>query len=216
MKNRIAIIICLLIGSNCYTQTQIDKYIGLNLLQLPALTINSNFSFDYKPYLTPMIDLGYTFNYVNAANIDWIGFFLTPHAKSNDGFTFEKQSGGYIKIGGFLNLRSDFEKKSYFHFGLFITNSLVYEKLPTNNSGPYPVSSKIDHTIFLLGLSTSGGYEFSLTKRFSTNIDFQISFPSNNYNDLYGYRSFVPGMGFKDTSGKWFPMMMILNIKYRL
>jgi hypothetical protein len=211
MKTKLTILFFLMFASNSYSQNDRNIYIGLNLLQLPALTINSNISTEFKPYLTPIIDVGYTLNYVKANNIDWIGFFLTPHAKMYDGFTAERQSGGYIKIGGFLNLRKEYAKTNYFHIGLFLTNSMVYEKIPTMT-----IATTEDHTVYLLGVATSFGYEFSLTNRLKANLDLQISFPNKNYNDLFGYRSFVPGMGFKDTSGKWYPMMLIFNIKYRL
>ena len=216
MRKRILIILIVLIGLESYGQTDIKHFIGLNPLQLPTSTINFNYSIDYKPILTPIVDIGYAFGYNE--NYDLIGMFLTPHIKCYDGYTIEKQSGGYLKIGGFLNLRKDFEKQNFFHLGLFLTNSIVYEKglyLSPIDSRSYSYADKIEHTIYLFGFSTSLGYEFKITSRLKTYIDFQLSFPTDKYLDLYGYSNFIPGIGFKDTEGKWFPML-ILNLKYRL
>ena len=216
MSNRIITILLLLAGLKSYSQTDKNGFIGLNLLQLPTSTVNINYSIDYKPFLTPLIDLGYAFGYNE--NFDLAGRFMTPHIKLYDGYTINKQSGGYIKIGGFLNLRRDFEKVNFFHFGLFITNSIVYEKglyLSPIDSRPYSYADKIEHTVYLFGLNTSLGYEFKITNRLKTHIDFQLSFPTDKYQNLYSYSNFIPGMGFKDTEDKWFPML-ILNLKYGL
>jgi len=48
-----------------------------------------------------------------------------------------------------------------------------------------------------------------------SNIDFQISLPGKNYEDLYGYRNYIPGMGYRDYVKYWFPMLL-WNIKYNL
>jgi len=102
--------------------------------------------------------------------------------------------------------------------GLFLTNSITYEKCTYQHAkGPdlILVPVQVSHTIFILGLSTSIGYEFSLTKKLKSSFDFQVSFPNKNYKDLYGYRNYIPGMGFKDFEGYWFPMIT-WNLKYRL
>lgn len=218
MKNKILIILILLFGLKSFGQINKDSYIGLNLFQLPTSTINFNYSLDFKPFLTPVIDIGFTFNYYKAQNFDLIGTFLTPHIKLYDGYSIKKQSGAYLKIGGFVNLRKDFGKTNFFHIGLFLTNSVVYENglyLSPIDSRPYSYADRVEHTVYLFGLSTSIGYEFRLTKRLKTHVDFQLSFPTDKYLYLYGYRNFIPGMGFKDTEDKWFPML-ILNLKYRL
>jgi hypothetical protein len=211
IKIKVAILFCLIIGSNSYCQNDRAVYIGMNVLQLPASTINANISMECKPYLTPIIDIGYTLNYSKAVSTDWIGGWLTPHSKMYDGFGFVKQSGEYIKLGTFLNLRQDYTKTNYFHIGLFLTNSLVYEKIPTMTT-----ATTEDHTIYLPGFNLSFGYEMKLTKRIKADLDYQLSFPGKNYNELYSFRSFVPGMGYKDTYRKWYPMMILFNIKYRL
>ncbi|MBN2611278.1 MAG: hypothetical protein JXB00_06955 [Bacteroidales bacterium] len=206
----------ILIVLNSYGQDDKNQFIGLNILQLPTSTINLNYSIDYNPFLTPIVDIGYAFNYND--KYDLIGYYLTTHNDTYDGYTIDKQSGGYVRIGGFFNLRKNFEKQNFFHLGLFMTNSIVYEKglyLSPIDSRPYSYADKIEHTVHLLGLSTSLGYEFKITNRLKTNIDFQLSFPTDKYLDLYSYTNFIPGMGYKGSLDKWFPML-ILNLKYRI
>ncbi len=215
MKRTIVLFV-VLVGLKSYGQIDKSQFIGLNILQLPTSTINFNYSIDYKPFLSPIADIGYSFGYNE--NYDLIGMFLTPHIKLHDGYEIEKQTGGYIKLGGFLNLRKDFEKQNFFHLGLFITNSIVYEKgfyLSPIDARPFSYADEIEHTVYLFGFNTSLGYEFKITSKLKTHIDFQLSFPTDKYLDLYSYGNFIPGMGFKDTDGKWFPML-ILNLKYRL
>jgi len=216
MIKRIITILIILIGLKSYGQKNKNKFVELNILQLPTSTINLNYSIDYKTFLTIVGDIGYAFGY--NGNYDLIGMFLTPHIKLYDGYKIDKQSGGYLKFGGFLNLRKDIEKQNFFHLGLFITNSIVYEKglyLSPIDSRPYSYAENIEHTVYLFGFSTSIGYEFAITSRLKTHIDFQLSIPTNKYLDLFSYSNFIPGMGFKDTEEKWFPML-ILNLKYRL
>ena len=215
MKRHILLIVFFLNILNISGQSGKASYLGMNLLQLPALTMNANFTSEVKPFLSPLVELGYTLNYTKA--IDFIGFILTPHSKgANDGYEISKQSGGYIKIGTFFNLRNDFQKGNYTHLGLFLTNSIVNEEgiyLPLEQSVYMPV--EVNHSKYIVGLSASLGFELSITNRLKSNIDFQISLPNNNYKNLYGYRNFIPGMGYKDYEGYWFPML-IWNIKYQL
>jgi len=214
MRKSIFITVCLLIAFWTSGQTSRNQFIGINILQLPALTINANYSIESKPFLTPTVDIGYAFNY--GKSYDFIGNLLTPHCDCIDGYKIEKRTGGYLKFGTYFNLRKSLEKQNFFHLGVFLTNSLVHE------SGVYDslnhtetINLPISHTIFIPGLGLSGGYEFSFFKKLKSNIDFQISLPNKSYADLYGYRNFIPGMGYKDTVEKWFPML-IWNLKYRL
>jgi hypothetical protein len=188
-------------------------------MQLLAGTINANYSVDYNPLLTPIIDLGYTFNYVKFEDIDIIGYYLTRHNDLYDGYTIEKRSGGYIKLGGFINLRKNLLKESYFHLGMFLTNSLVHEKgsyLSPGDSRPYSYADGIEHTVYILGFSSSFGYELNISKRFKSNLDFQISIPACNGDKLYSYVNFIPGMGLRGNVGGKIFSMLILNLKYRL
>ena len=216
MIKRTFTVLLSLIALNFYGQNDKKQFVGVNLLQLPTSTINFNYSVELKPFLTAVADIGYTFGYNE--NYDFIGRLLTPHIKLYDGYTIDKHSGGYIKIGGYLNLRKDFEKQNFFHLGLFLTNSIVHEEglyLSPIDSRPYSQADKVEHTVNIFGFSTSLGYEFKITDRLKTHFDFQLSFPTDKYLDLYGYRNFIPGMGIKATNSKWFPML-ILNLKYRL
>lgn len=184
---------------------------GINILQLPSSTLNVNYSVESLPFLTPMADAGYT---LGIYNVDLIGSFLVPHTKCYDGYDVEMPTGGYVKLGGYLNLRRDFEKSRFFHLGLFVTNSMVHEKgtySPTRIDAAYDVS----HTVYLSGLSASLGYEFNMGRRLKSSIDYQMSFPSDKYKDLYSYETFIPGMGYQGDRQRWYPML-IMNIKYRL
>lgn len=215
MRSKI-LIVCLLIVGKTFAQTEKSQYIGINILQLPAFTINANYSIDANPYFSPFIDMGYTFNYVKAYNIDLIGDILTRHIDLYDGYDIHDMSGGYLKVGGFLNFRKIFEKEHYFHFGLFITNSIVHEKglyLSPIDSRPYSYANKIEHTVYLLGLSTSIGYELKITDKLKSSLDFQLSFPGKKRDDLYSYNNYISGMGYNGEGGNVFPML-ILNIKY--
>lgn len=216
MTKKAFTVLIVFFGLTSYGQNNKNHFIGLNIFQLPSSTINFNYSIDYKPFLTPVADVGYALGYNE--DFDLIGMFLTPHIKLYDGYSIEKQSGGYIKLGAFFNLRKDFKKQNFFHFGLFLATSMVYEKawyLSPLHPGPYIYAEKIEHSVYLYGFSASLGYEFKISNRLRTNADFQLSFPSGEYIDLYSYSNFIPGMGFKDTNAKWFPML-ILNLKYRL
>ena len=99
-----------------------------------------------------------------------------------------------------------------------MTSSVVYENgyfLAPDDFKLHSYEDKVSHTVFLLGLNSSIGYEFEVNSRLRTNIDFQFSVPSPNYSDLYSYSNFIPGMGFKDIEEMWFPML-VFNIKYKL
>lgn len=211
MRRKFIVLILLMIVFESYSQSDKTRYIGMNVLQLPSSTINLNYSVESLPVLTPMVDVGYT---LGAYNVDVIGWFLTSHSKFYDGYDLEMPSGGYIKLGGYLNLRKDFEKSRFFHLGVFVTNSMVHEKGMYSPS-PYESDYPVKHTVYLSGLSTSLGYEFKWGKRLKSSIDYQMSFPSNKYKDLYSYERFIPGMGYSGGGEKWFPML-IWNLKYTL
>jgi hypothetical protein len=223
MKNKLMLLATMLVSAGVLAQTTRNQYLGVNILELPASTINVNYSVDLVPCFTPMVEMGYTFNHVKAENTDIPGWYLTSHYKEGFSKTIpwvaysaDVQSGGYLKLGGSFNLRNNFERQAFFHIGLFLTNSLVYESGWEQKM--YPVTyepTPINHTVFLVGLSCLAGYTFSISDRLKSDVDFQVSFPDKKYRDLYGYRNFIPGMGFKDNEKRWFPML-IWNLKYRL
>ena len=96
MKSHILLIVFFLNILNISGQPDKASYLGMNLLQLPALTINANFTSEVKSFISPCLELGYTLNYTKA--IDFIGFILTPHSKgANDGYDISKQSVDTLK-----------------------------------------------------------------------------------------------------------------------
>lgn len=219
MKKKFILITCIIISINGFCQTHIIKHLGVNILQIPALTPNMNFSVEPRPFLTGMIDIGFTPNYQKAINIDYIGFFLTSHCDcGNNGYDVDQRTGGYIKFGGFLNLRKNLNKPNYFHLGMFITNSIIHESgfytdyLDENSINQ---QQSIKHTLYIPGISTSVGYTFRFSEKISSHVDFQVSIPHSRFENMYGYRNYIPGMGFKDNMRNWFPTL-IWNVRYKL
>ena len=211
MKKKLLVLILSIVAILSYGQSRKTSYMGINVLQLPSSTINMNYSVESRPYLTPMVEAGYV---LGTYNVDLISYFLVPHTKCYDGYDLEMPTGGYVKLGGYLNLRKDFEKSRFFHLGMFVTNAMVYEK-GTYSPTPIDAAYDVSHTVYLPGLSTSLGYEFNMGRRLKSSIDFQMSFPSDKYKDLYSYETFIPGMGYQGDSQRWYPML-IMNIKYGL
>ena len=164
-----------------------------------------------------IVNSGYTINYANS--FDFIGFFLTPHYKcGNDGYSMKNQSGGFIKIGMKLNFRNSIEKKNYFYLGVFMTNSLISEETEYENWDiPNSQIEDLNHKIFIFGLTGAVGYNFRISNKLSSDFGLHISMPSKNYDDLYGYSNYIPGMGYMETCGneKIFPLI-VLNLKYKL
>lgn len=204
------LIIMLFCGWTLFGQTSKKKHIGINLFQLPSTTLNANYSVELKPYFTPMLDLGYTFNFVKGIDLP------RPTHAQWDGYQFKRISGSYIKIGGYFNLRKQFKKMNYFHLGLFSTNSWVDEIVNYNAPGAPAPRQKLEHRVPIWGYAVSAGYElYLLTNKLSTSVDFQLSYPKINTDQLYSFRKFIPGMGYQGTNKSWHPML-ILNLKYRI
>jgi len=74
MRKTISITLCLLAAFWTNGQTLKNQFIGINILQLPALTINANYSIESKPFLTPTIDIGYAFNYQKSFDFYWLTY----------------------------------------------------------------------------------------------------------------------------------------------
>ncbi|HPX75139.1 MAG TPA: hypothetical protein PLW77_01005 [Bacteroidales bacterium] len=191
--------------------------LGINLLQLPATTLDLVYEFSNNPRYTLSVNSGYTINY--AKTFDIIGFFLSPHYKcGNNGYIMKKQSGGFVKIGMKFNFRKESEKMKYFYLGAFLSNSLIYERADYENWDI--LNSEIEHlshNVFIFGLTGIVGYNFRISNKLNSDFGVQISIPTNKYNDLYGYCNYIPGMGFMETCGneRVFPML-VLNLKYRI
>lgn len=62
--------------------------------------------------MTPIAEVGYTFGY--NYKYDWFGYYIAKHNDYYDEYEIDKRSGGYLKIGGFFNLRRDFENRISF------------------------------------------------------------------------------------------------------
>lgn len=191
--------------------------IGINLFQIPATTIDLTYEFSNNPRYTMIVNPGYTINY--AKSFDFIGFLLSPHYDSgNFGYSMKKQSGGFIKIGMRYNFRNSADKNSYFYLGAFLTNSLVIENAEYKNwTNSDSQIEYLNHKIFIFGLTGAVGYNFRISNKLSSDFGVQISVPSKNYNDLYGYCNYIPGMGYMETCGdeRIFPLI-VLNLKYSL
>lgn len=191
--------------------------IGINLLQIPATTIDLTYEFSNNMRYTIVANSGYTINY--AKSFDFIGFFLTPHYKcGNNGYSIKKQSGGFIKIGAKYNFRNKIEKKNYFYLGAFLTNSLIYEKAEYENWDiPNTPIEHLSHNVFIFGATAAVGYNFKISNKLSSDFGVNISMPMKNYTNLYGYCNYIPGMGFMETCGdeSVFPML-VLNFKYKI
>ena len=195
-------------GVFCFAQSDGRQFIGINLLQLPTSTLNLNYSKEIHPYLTGHIDVGYTRDYVSAHEKDLLGKYLTDHNFQYGYNRHREQSGEYLKLGTYFNARRTYIQTSYFRLGLFITNSIVYED--------YLIGDDVRalHTLYIVGVSGSCGYELQISSRFKVSLDYQIS-SSIFKNDLSTNECFVPGMGLSGKGRNLYPMVL-LNIKYEL
>ncbi len=208
-----------LLSSNLSGQSQ-DKTtqeIGINLLQIPATTLELNYHLAIKPRYSMVVNAGYTLNYVES--FDLTGFLLSPHFKcGNNGYSLTNQSGTFLQTGIRYNLRKVLNDYNYFFLGGYLSQSLVHEKTEYVDPEAFaPPVASFQHLIYIIGFSGELGYNFNLCKQLQTEIAARISFPSKKYNDLYGYSHYIPGMGYMETCGgaKIFPMIA-LNLKYNL
>jgi uncharacterized metal-binding protein len=211
------IIILLSVKVSGQVQEKWNHSIGINLLQIPATTLDLTYELALKPAYTLILNPGYTMNYANS--FDFIGYLLSPHFDcGNNGYSMKKQSGGFIKLGMKYNFRKSFEKRSYFYIGALITNSMIDEKAEfTDFEIQDSQVENLNHQIFIIGLTGTAGYNFRITDQLGADFGAQISAPSKSFRDLYGYSNYIPGMGYMETCGNGiiFPIM-VLNLKYKL
>ena len=191
--------------------------IGINLLQLPATTLDLTYELSGHPRYSMIFNAGYTINY--SKSFDYLGFFLSPHYKcGNDGYSMKKQTGGFIKAGLKYNFRSTMEKPNYFFLGGFIAGSVVSERAEYRNMEiqDSPVEA-LSHTVFIPGLTAATGYHFKISNKLNSDVGVHISFPSKNYRNLFGYSNYIPGMGYMETCAneRIFPLL-VWNLKYSL
>ncbi len=204
-----------------YSQKEMSNKhtIGINLAQLPGLAVDFGYEYTLKPYLDITGNIGYGYNHVKGFDINE---FLIPHIDSgNNGITIINQTGGFIKGGIKLNSRKSFPKRNYFFGGISLVYSYVYEQIiseyicpPFGYRGPcIPIFLK--QSKHILGAGTTFGYSFKISKKFQGDFGLQVGFPIINYKSLYGYRNYIPGIGFKDSYQYWFPSL-IFNLKYNI
>lgn len=192
---------------------------GINLLQIPATTIDLNYDYSPKANYSYSFGAGYTFDYTK--NFDLVGFILSPHYKcGNDGYIIKQQSGGFLRAGMKYNLRKTMEKENFFFIGGNLIGSVIREKAEYEGLDiPVSPREKLSQTLFIPGLSASLGYQFRISGRLHSAMGVQLSFPSSKYAHLYGYSNYIPGMGFMETCGSGktvlFPIVF-LNIIYQL
>lgn len=219
-------IVFILNSSFILSQEEREKssYIGLNLAQIPALTIDLSYDYTIKPYLDLVGNFGYSFNHVYSGDLN---FILVPHIKcGNCGIVIKNQTGGFIKTGMRLNIRKSYEKRNYILIGISLINSIVYEKAdftdyysdceiqtpPNTIIIDDPIT---EQTKYICGIGMQLGYSFKMGDRLQSDVGLQVAFPHNNYKSLFGYRNFIPGIGYKDSYSYWFPTLNFV-IKYQL
>jgi hypothetical protein len=219
-KRLVILLIFSLTGLKSWGQGNIswNKEIGINLLQIPATSLDLSYEISNNPRYSYILNAGYTLNYANC--FDWIGFFLSPHAKcGNDGYSLKKQTGGFIKAGMKYNFRKTIEKRNNFFIGAFFTNSLIYEKATFENRDiPNSQVEELKHYVYIFGVTGAFGYNFKITDKINSDAGVQISVPSKKFKDLYGYQNYIPGMGYMEACGSErsiFPML-VLNLKFNL
>ena len=214
IKLKVIFIVCtivLLIPRKGFGQEEkiMHHAIDLNLLQLPATTIDITYAFSNNPHYDFLVNTGFTFNY--SQSIDYIGWLLTPHFDcGNDGFTMIQQTGAFLKGGMKYNVRKSFDKKHYFFFSAYVCSSWIYEEADK--------IKRLKHHKFIYGFTGAVGYHIHIYKKISTDIAVNISYtPDKTVKDLYGYQNYIPGMGFMETCGNTcvFPII-VWSIKYQI
>ena len=145
----------ILISNNLFSQERKGLYhnIGINLLQIPATTIDLSYEISKQPSYSLIINTGYTLDYTKS--FDFIGFILSPHYKGgNDGYIMKYQKGGFFKLGLRYKFRNTVDKKDYFFLTAFLTNALIYEKSEYTNWDNISNSQveELKHRIFIFGL----------------------------------------------------------------
>jgi hypothetical protein len=192
---------------------------GINLLQIPATTIDLTYDLSPKANFSYSFGAGYTFDY--SRNFDLIGFFLSPHYKcGNDGYVMKQRTGGFLRAGIKYNFRKSPEKQNFLFVGGNLIGSVIKEKAELEDwENPAYPPEKLGQTLFIPGIAASLGFQFRISGSLHSSFGAQFSFPSSKYADLYGLAHYIPGMGFMETCGSrkmvLFPMVF-LNMVYIL
>jgi hypothetical protein len=166
---------------------------------------------DVSPKFSPQVDFGGNFrnNLLDLPNI-------RPTYKQEGELSELKRSGAYIKLGGFYNFRTDYETRTNFPLGCFFTSVFLCEEALFVYNDPSLHSDQREfrkHELLILGIAGSAGLNFKIFRRFSSNLDFQLSVPQTGNSRLFFKGNFIPGMGYLGMGGSVYPMI-IFNLKY--
>jgi len=220
LKGLLLTLLVLLATTSHGQNKQIHQHaLGINLLQIPATTIDLTYDYSPKANFSYSIGAGCTFDYTK--NFDLVGFILSPHYKcGNYGYIMKQQSGGFLRAGIKYNFRKTMEKENFFFVGGYLTGSVIREKAEFEGwDTPVSPPEKLNQMLFIPGISASLGYQFRISGSLQSAVGAQLSFPSAKYADLYGYTNYIPGMGFMETCGSrktvLFPMIFFNMICIR-
>ena len=209
---KIAILFFCGIIVSSFVRSQSKYTIGVNAAELPALTLDVNHFYKISPRFELMGNTGFSFNHTYGGDINWI---LVPHYKCEGDYKIINQSGGFLKAGFRFNFRKLSGKNHYIFSQINIIGSMLFEKVYPLCTGTCPAIwySGFQHWVFISGAGTTLGYSFQLGKKLFSDLGLQVSYPFYRDGTLYGFRNFIPGIGFKDSNSKWFPVI-VFNINY--
>ncbi len=210
------VFLCLIFLQTTILYSQSDQYIGINIMQLFAKSVNINYRIDKYPRLSYLFEGGLTFNYTQQTrDPEWL-FNYDPWMSTDT--RSEKISGGFLKIG--LLTRS-VEKKNYLNVGISLINSVIHEEGIYEDC--YYDDDEIFHeddipfnqTYYKMGFGFYLGYNLKISKKIATNMGFQSSFSLKGSKEGYWMYEFIPGMGINSAESH-FRLMPVINISYKL
>lgn len=205
------IVISILLLSLCFTnysQDSTSSYIGFNLPPIIGSTIELGYEINPKPFLTFDFYGGYTIN--NKLNL-----FCTKELREYE-YSYYKNSGFFLKIGGKLNWRNNLNKFAPF-LGLNVINSIGIQKgiLEVNfeYDGQELPSNRSEKNSYNLGVSGIIGVTSPSTKKLSYDLGIQVT--GLIVNNLLTNRctNYMPGMGF---GGQGIRAQGVLRVKYKI
>lgn len=215
MKSRIFILnaFLLLNYSLCGQTSDILSYeVGVDLLQLPASTINASCRTNITPFFSIVVNGGYTLNAEKSIQMYKELFApFSKHEESVDENNIDNQSGRFLQTGIDINFRGSIDQPNYLFLGAYLTDSRLYQRYYYHRNHYYGVydDNYDDHYLHIYSFTCSFGCHFQIISLFASEIRVNLSFPTNNVKTMYGNQKFIPGMGYKDTSDNVyiFPML---------
>lgn len=216
MQKRIRVVVLLLLFNTLFFTSYANRVwyydrgsFGFDVIRLTATTLEVSYIEPFNDNISIVFNPGYTVDY--SKSVDVVGFFLSPHCKcANDGYFLTQQSGAFINVGTEFNLKKEF-LSNYFFIGVFFNGGYIHEKAKYIETS-LSKEEKLKHTIFTYGAGMYVGYDFFIHKKWRGDIAFQVAAP-RNIDDLYGYKNYVPGMGFSEVAKD---NGIIMNVKGRL